>query len=207
MEELERMEREFIIKASTSEAIDSMMANAFQAMKIDVGTAFLPAKKEISVALIDFINQLRSMPELGQIAQQLATLFSQGVRAAADGLEKALPTIQKFLGYLVDNGPQVLSFLGKLAAAFVAMKFAPGIEGLIHLWGARLPFVSPHTVQVFGAVQVASAHWWPSGSPSVFPHTLQVLAVLQVASCHSWSCRVMAPHIRSRTQQNRKHRT
>ena len=34
------MEREFIIKASTSGAIDSMMANAFQAMKIDVGTAF-----------------------------------------------------------------------------------------------------------------------------------------------------------------------
>ena len=125
------MEREFIIKASTSEAIDSMMANAFQAMKIDVGTAFLPAKKEISVALIDFMNQLRSMPELGEIAQQLATLFSQGVTAAADGLEKALPTIQKFLGYLVDNGPQVLSFLGKLTAAFVGMKFAPGIEGLL----------------------------------------------------------------------------
>ncbi len=125
------MEREFIIKASTSEAIDSMMANAFQAMKIDVGTAFLPAKKEISVALIDFMNQLRSMPELGEIAQQLATLFSQGVTAAADGLEKALPTIQKFLGYLVGNGPQVLSFLGKLTAAFVGMKFAPGIEGLL----------------------------------------------------------------------------
>lgn len=125
------MEREFIIKASTSEAIDGMMANAFQAMKIDVGTAFLPAKKEISVALIDFMNQLRSMPELGQIAQQLASLFSQGVTAAADGLEKAMPTIQKFLGYLVDNGPQVISFLGKLTAAFVGMKFAPGIEGLL----------------------------------------------------------------------------
>lgn len=125
------MEREFIIKASTSEAIDSMMANAFQAMKIDVGTAFLPAKKEISVALIDFMNQLRGMPELGEIAQQLATLFSRGVKWAADALEKALPTIQKALDYLVNNGPQVLSFLGKLAAAFAAMKFAPGIETLV----------------------------------------------------------------------------
>lgn len=125
------MEREFIIKASTSEAIDSMMANAFQAMKIDVGTAFLPAKKEISVALIDFMNQLRSMPELGEIAQQLATLFSRGVTWAADALENALPTIQKALDYLVNNGPQVLSFLGKLAAAFAAMKFAPGIETLM----------------------------------------------------------------------------
>lgn len=125
------MNREFIIKASTSEAIDSMMANAFQAMKIDVGTAFLPAKKEISVALIDFMNQLRSMPELGEIAQQLATLFSQGVSGAAETLENAMPAIQKFLNYLVNNGPQVLSFLGKLAAAFTAMKFAPGIESLL----------------------------------------------------------------------------
>ena len=142
------MEREFIIKASTSGAIDSMMANAFQAMKIDVGTAFLPAKKEISVALIDFMNQLRSMPELGQIAQQLATLFSQGVTAAAEGLEKALPTIQKFLGYLVDNGPQVISFLGKMTAAFVAMKFAPGIEGLLRGAGGL----------VFGSKTGGAAH-------------------------------------------------
>lgn len=125
------MEREFIIKASTSEAIDSMMANALQAMKIDVGTAFLPAKKEISVALIDFMNQLRSMPELGEIAQQLATLFSQGVSGAAEALENAMPAIQKFLNYLVNNGPQVLSFLSKLAAAFTAMKFAPGIESIL----------------------------------------------------------------------------
>lgn len=40
------MEREFIIKSSNSEAIDMMMANAFQALKIDVGTAFLPAKRK-----------------------------------------------------------------------------------------------------------------------------------------------------------------
>ena len=79
---------------------------------------FAPAKKEISVALIDFMNQLRGMPELGEIAQQLATLFSQGVRGAAEALENAMPAIQKFLDYLVNNGPQVLSFLGKLAAAF-----------------------------------------------------------------------------------------
>lgn len=125
------MEREFIIKASTSESIDSMMANAFQAMKIDVGTAFLPAKKEISVAMIDFMNQLRSMPELGEIAQQMATLFSQGVSGAAEALKNATPAIQRLLDYLVNNGPQVLSMLGKLAAAFTAMKFAPGIESLL----------------------------------------------------------------------------
>ena len=125
------MEREFIIKAGTSEAVDTMMANAFQALKIDVGTAFLPAKKEMSVALIDFINQLRNMPELGEIAGQLASIFSQGVTWAGEALQQALPTIQQALNYLLDHGPQVVSVLKTLAGAFLAMKFAPGITGLL----------------------------------------------------------------------------
>ena len=147
------MEREFIIKASTSEAIDGMMANARLAAKIDIGTAFLPAKKEISLAMISFMNQLRSMPELGEIAQQLAALFRQGVNGAAETLENALPAIQKFLGYLVDNGPQVLSFLGKLAAAFAAMKFAPGIESLLRGAGGL----------VFGSKTGGSTHTGSGG--------------------------------------------
>lgn len=132
------MEREFIIKASNSEAIDTMMANAFQALKIDVGTAFLPAKKEMSVALIDFINQLRNMPELGEIAQTLASLFSQGVQWAGESLEKALPYIQQALNYLLDHGPQVISVLKNLAIAFTAMKFAPGITNLLGGAGSLL---------------------------------------------------------------------
>ena len=125
------MEREFIIKSSNAEAIDMMMANAFQALKIDVGTAFLPAKKEMSVALIDFFNQLRNMPELGQIAEQLASLFSQGVTWAGEALQQALPYIQQALDYLLDHGPQVISVLKNLAGAFLAMKFAPGITNLL----------------------------------------------------------------------------
>lgn len=125
------MEREFIIKSSNSEAIDMMMSNAFQALKIDVGTAFLPAKKEMSVALIDFFNQLRNMPELGQIAEQLASLFSQGVTWAGEALQQALPYIQQALDYLLDHGPQVISVLKNLAGAFLAMKFAPGITNLL----------------------------------------------------------------------------
>lgn len=125
------MEREFIIKSSNAEAIDTMMSNAFQALKIDVGTAFLPAKKEMSVALIDFINQLRNMPELGEIAQTLASIFSQGVERAGEALETALPYIQQALDYLQDHGPQVVSILKNLAIAFTAMKFAPGITGLL----------------------------------------------------------------------------
>ncbi len=125
------MEREFIIKASTSGAIDTMMSNSFQALQIDAGTAFLPAKKEISESLIGFMNQLRSMPELGTIAEQLATLFSQGVQWAGEALENALPYIQQALDYLINHGPEVVDVLGKLAAAFAAMKFAPGITNLL----------------------------------------------------------------------------
>lgn len=136
------MEREFIIKASNSEAIDTMMSNAFQALQIDIGTAFLPAKKDMSVAMIDFMNQLRNMPELGEIAQQLATLFSQGVKWAGDALKQALPYIQQALDYLLNHGPEVVSVLGKLAAAFLAMKFAPGIEGMLGGVGS-LVFGSP----------------------------------------------------------------
>ena len=125
------MEREFIIKAGTSEAVDSMRANARQALKIDVGTAFLPAKKEIAASLIGFINELRNMPELEQIAGQLASLFSRGVAWAGEALQTALPHIQQALDYLLNHGPQVLSVLKTLAGTFLAMTFAPSITDLL----------------------------------------------------------------------------
>lgn len=125
------MEREFTIKISNSEAVDTMMANAFQALQIDVGTAFLPAKKEISEALIGFINQIRSMPELGEAAQTLAQMFSEGITKAGEKLEKAMPDIKRALDYLAGHGPEIVKLLKGLAGTFVAMKFAPGIETLV----------------------------------------------------------------------------
>lgn len=126
------MEREFIIKATTSEAIDTMTASALQAVKVDIGTAFLPAKKELGLAMIDFLNEIREhMPELSQLAQSLGTLASKGVSKLGDAMDWALPYIQKGLDYLVNNGDQVASVLAKVAAAFVAMKFAPAAEGLL----------------------------------------------------------------------------
>ena len=132
------MEREFIIKAGTSEAVDTMMANAFQELKINVGTAFLPAKKEIAASIAGFINQLKDMPELGQIAGQLAAVFSQGVKGAGEALQQALPYIQQALDYLLNHGPQVVSVLKTLAGAFLAMKFAPGITGMLGGAGSLL---------------------------------------------------------------------
>lgn len=126
------MEREFLIEASTPEAVDLMMSNAKAALMQDIGQAFLPAKKEFSLSMIDFLNQIRkNMPELTTLANSLGKIASDGVERLGDAMERALPYIQKGLDYLANNGPQVASTLGKLAAVFVGMKFAPGIESLL----------------------------------------------------------------------------
>lgn len=126
------MEREFLIEASTPEAVDTMVSNAKAALMQDIGQAFLPAKKEFGLSMIDFLNQIRkNMPELTTLANSLGKIASDGVERLGDAMERALPYIQKGLDYLANNGPQVASTLGKLAAVFVGMKFAPGIESLL----------------------------------------------------------------------------
>lgn len=133
------MEREFIIKSSTPEAIETMLKSTKTALQIEVGDAFLPAKKEFDLAMIDFLNGIRkNMPELGQLAESLGALASKGVAKLGDAMDWALPYIQKGIDYLVNNGEQVASILGKLAAAFAAMKFAPQIEGLARGAGGLL---------------------------------------------------------------------
>lgn len=133
------MEREFIIKSSTTEAIDMMMGNAFQALKIDFGTEFLPVKKTFSLAMIDLMNSLReNMPELKELGSTLAEIAAKGVAALSEALPKALPYIQKALDYVNNNGPQVASTIGKIAAVLVGMKFAPAIEGVLGGVGSLL---------------------------------------------------------------------
>lgn len=124
------MEREFIIKASTSDAIDTMMKNSFDALKIDIGTQFLPVKKEFSLMMIDTMNGLRkNMPELTALATSAAKLLSNGVASAGEALKTAMPYIQQALDYLVNNGDKVIKVIEGIGAAFLGMKFAPQIEG------------------------------------------------------------------------------
>ena len=133
------MEREFIIKATTPEALDTMLASSKTALQIEVGDALLPAKKEFNLAMIDFLNEIRdNMPELTRLAETLGTLASKGVSKLGDAMDWALPYIQKGLDYLVNNGDQVAGVIAKVAAAFAAMKFAPAAEGLLSGAGSLL---------------------------------------------------------------------
>ena len=125
------MEKEFIIKATTPEAIETMLGSAKSALMDDIGTAFLPAYKEFGLSMIGFIRGVReNMPELTQLAESLGTLASRGVEKLGSAMDTALPYIQKGLDYLINNGEQVVRVLGGMAAAFVGMKFAPAAEAI-----------------------------------------------------------------------------
>lgn len=133
------MEHEFIIKATTPEAISTMLGSAVQALKADVGEAFLPAYKAFGTSMIDFIQNIRANPEqLDRLAASLGTLASRGVEKLGNAMNNALAYIQKGLDYLVENGDQVVKFIGALAAAFGAMHFAPAAEGLVQGAGGVL---------------------------------------------------------------------
>lgn len=124
------MEREFNIKSQTPEAIETMLKSTKTALKIEIGDAFLPAKKQFNLSMIDFLNSIRkNMPELTQLAESLGTLASRGVEKLGSAMDTALPYIQKGLDYLINNGEQVVRVLGGMAA-FVGMKFAPAAEAI-----------------------------------------------------------------------------
>lgn len=126
------MEREFIIKASTGESIDKMLESAKYALQVDIGDSFLPVKKQFSLMMIDTINGIRkNMPELEAVGESIATVLARGVETLGNALQKALPYIQKGLDYVANNGPEVAETLGKIAAVFIGMKFAPGVENLL----------------------------------------------------------------------------
>ncbi len=133
------MEREFIIKSSTAESIDTMMSNSWYALQEEIGEEFLPVKKQFSLMMIDVIDTLRNnMPQLEQIAESMATILSGGVEKLGQALEDALPYIQQGLDYVANNGDKVASIIGGLAAAFATMKAAPLIETVLGGAGSLL---------------------------------------------------------------------
>lgn len=133
------MEKEFIIKATTPEAIETMLGSAKSALMDDIGTAFLPAYREFGLSMIGFIRGIReNMPELTKLAESLGKLASRGVEKLGTAMNWALPYIQKGLDYLLNNGEQVAHIIGILAATFAGMKLAPAAEGLLSGVGGML---------------------------------------------------------------------
>lgn len=75
-----------------------MLKSTKTALKIEIGDAFLPAKKQFNLSMIDFLNSIRkNMPELTQLAESLGTLASRGVEKLGSAMDTALPYIQKGL--------------------------------------------------------------------------------------------------------------
>ena len=110
-----------------------------------------------------FILSLSFIEGAYQIAESAATLLSAGVARAGDALERALPYIQQALDYLINNGPEVVSVLGKLAAAFAAMQLAPAAEGLLRgagslLGGAELTDCAYDVYRITGVRGSTSLH-------------------------------------------------
>lgn len=133
------MEREFAIKSNTPEAVATMLESTKTALQIDIGEAFLPAQKEFSLAMIDFMNSIRTnMPELARLAESLGKLASGGVQKLGKAMDGALPYIQRGLDYLLNNGDRAVKILGGLAAVFAGMKLAPAAEGLLSGAGSLL---------------------------------------------------------------------
>ena len=125
------MEKEFAIKATTPEALETMRKSTMQALQIELGDAFLPAKKEFDTAMIDFLNNVRyNMPALERLAETLGTLASKGVKKLGEKMEEWLPKIQDGVDWMLENGDKVISTIKGIAGVFTAMKLAPVAEGI-----------------------------------------------------------------------------
>ena len=133
------MMREFAIKANTVDAVQQMTQHAFENLEIDIGEAFLPVKKQFLMGLIDFMDGLRkNAPQIEQLATKMANVLSLGMDKLGQTLENAMPSIEKGLDYILNNGDQIVKIIGGLAAAFGAMKLAPMAEMLFNGAGSLL---------------------------------------------------------------------
>ncbi|MFR5781079.1 MAG: phage tail tape measure protein [Oscillospiraceae bacterium] len=192
------MEKEFIIKATTPEAIETMLGSAKSALMDDIGTAFLPAYKEFGLSMIGFIRGVReNMPELTKLAESLGKLASRGVEKLGTAMNWAhhtskgpgLPAEQRRAGgpYHRDTGGHLCrneagTGGGGLLSGVGGMLFVPQVEkrsgglfgGIKSLFGAGVSM--PGKVQ-----RNASALWNGAllGQQIAGSRTIGVGAVLQ----------------------------
>ena len=128
------MEREFQITVGTSENSGIMLSNAFKALKQDVGESFLPVKVDAMNMITEVLNNIRKhLPDLERIAEKLMPLIETTIENIGNGINDALPVIEKLIDYVTNNGETAGKIVGGMGAAFTAMTFAPQIEGTAKL--------------------------------------------------------------------------
>lgn len=154
------MEREFTIKASTSESIDTMVGNAFQAMKIKIGDSFLPIKKEYSQALIGFINEtaekwtsfnryLSGTNGLNKWVRDAQTQFPTLQRKFKKFVQPVFSGIIEGGKWIIKNGKWILSTLSGVGAAMAGYKAASGITHMVNAI-MSLGSLNPVTMAILG---------------------------------------------------------
>lgn len=126
------MQREFIIKSSTPEAVDLMASNAWDNLKVDIGDSFLPIQQELALMKIDLFEGIRAnLPELSQLADSVMPLIRAGMEGVGTAIENALPHVQNFIDYILNNGDEVANILATIGVALAGMLAAPKLEGLV----------------------------------------------------------------------------
>lgn len=125
------LEREFIVKASTGEAIDQMFGSAVNRFEVTIGNNFLPVKKELALMGIDILNGITdNLPEMADLADSAMPVLKSMIEGIGDAAQAALPLIQSLVDYLANNGPSAARAVAAVAAAFAAMTFAPSVSSI-----------------------------------------------------------------------------
>lgn len=124
------MEKELLVKLSTSGAVSQMASNATDRLLINMGNQFLPAKKELTSMWIDIANGItESLPDLSNIVNGVLPLFRAAISGIGNAAKSALPWIQKGIDYTSEHGPEVAGAIAAIIAAFGAMSAAPTVYG------------------------------------------------------------------------------
>lgn len=125
------LEREFIVKSSTGEAIDQMLDSSVNRFMVTLGNNFLPIKKELATLGIDMMNGITdSLPDLTRLAEAVMPMLRSAVEGIGQAVQNALPYIQQAVDYVVNNKDTVSQWATGLVGLFAVMSAAPAVSGI-----------------------------------------------------------------------------
>lgn len=125
------LEREFIVKSSTGEAIDQMLDSSVNRFMVTLGNNFLPIKKELATLGIDMMNGIAdSLPDLTRLAEAVMPMLRSAVEGIGQAVQNALPYIQQAVDYVVNNKDTVSQWATGLVGLFAVMSAAPAVSGI-----------------------------------------------------------------------------